>query len=194
MTLPTRKGCRGRDRTHDGDDLAQSTAGDHRRSAHLRCHVLVQPSGPGGVIVGTTGHRRDTSTAGVSGDTWRPEPGTTWQWQLSGVADTSVDAEMFDVDLFETQAALVADLHERGRVVVCYLSAGAWEEFRPTPTRFPDGLVGNSNGWRGTLLDVRRLETLRADHGGQADMCAAKGFDGVEVDNIDGYANDTGFR
>ena len=25
------------------------------------------------------------------------------------------------------------------------------------------------------------------------DLCAAKGFDGVEADNVDGYANDTGF-
>ena len=41
---------------------------------------------------------------------------------------------------------------------------------------------------------MRRLDVLRPDHGGRASTaCAAKGFDGVEPDNVDGYTNRTGF-
>jgi hypothetical protein len=133
-------------------------------------------------------------TTGQGDGIWRPSPGTTWQWQLSGTVDTSVDAEMFDLDLFETPEAVVAELHERGRVVVCYMSAGAWEEFRPDSGSFPDSVVGEPNGWPGERwLDVRRLDVLGSIMEARLDLCRAKGFDGVEVDNIDGYANNTGF-
>ena len=33
---------------------------------------------------------------------WNPAPTATWQWQLSGTLDSSVAAEMYDVDLFDT--------------------------------------------------------------------------------------------
>ena len=32
---------------------------------------------------------------------WLPQPGSTWQWQLSGDVDVTVEAGIFDVD-FET--------------------------------------------------------------------------------------------
>jgi hypothetical protein len=34
---------------------------------------------------------------------WRPVPGLTWQWQLTDLpVDTSVDADVYDLDLFNT--------------------------------------------------------------------------------------------
>lgn len=124
---------------------------------------------------------------------WRPPPGTTWHWQLTGPIDLSVDAEMYDVDLFDTPRETVAALHGLGRTVICYLSAGAWEEFRPDATAFPESALGNENGWPGERwLDIRRPE-LRPILEARLDLCRDKGFDGVEVDNIDGYSNNTGF-
>jgi hypothetical protein len=135
-----------------------------------------------------------TTTQGSDADIWRPEPGTTWQWQLSGTIDTTAVADMFDVDLFEASRSVVADLHDRGRVVVCYLNAGAWEEFRPDADAFPESLLGEPNGWPGERwLDIRRLEWLGPIMEARLDLCRDKGFDGVEVDNVDGYANETGF-
>lgn len=125
---------------------------------------------------------------------WRPPPGTTWQWQLTGAIDTSVDAEMYDVDLFEAPDSVVVRLHGQGRVVICYLSAGAWEEFRPDAGDFPESVLGNPNGWEGERwLDIRRLDVLGPIMEARLDLCREKGFDGVEADNVDGYANDTGF-
>ena len=123
-----------------------------------------------------------------------PGPGVTWQWQLSGGVDVGVDVEMFDVDLFEVSSLVVDELHARGRAVVCYMSAGSWEDFRPDSGVFPDSVLGRSNGWPGEKwLDVRRLDVLGPIMEARLDLCVEKGFDGVEFDNVDGFANNTGF-
>ena len=143
----------------------------------------------GGSVPPTT----STTTSTVPG-LWLPSPGLTWQWQLSGSVDVGVDVEMFDVDLFETPVSVVDALHARGRAVVCYMSAGSWEDFRPDSGVFPDSVLGRSNGWPGEKwLDVRRLDVLGPIMEARLDLCVEKGFDGVEFDNVDGYANNTGF-
>jgi hypothetical protein len=124
-----------------------------------------------------------------------PEPGTSWQWQLTGRIDEHVDAALFDVDLFDTPAAVVRSLHDRGRRVVCYVSAGTWESWRPDRGRFAASLRGRAvEGWPGERwLDVRRIAALAPVLRARLDLCRRKGFDGVELDNVDGYANATGF-
>ncbi|WP_233221541.1 endo alpha-1,4 polygalactosaminidase [Streptomyces carminius] len=125
---------------------------------------------------------------------WRPEPGTTWQWQLQGRVDPTVDAEVFDIDGFENGADTVAALHTRGRKVICYLNAGAWEDFRPDRGAYPPAVLGRGNGWPGERwVDIRRLDVLRPVLAARLDMCAEKGFDAVEPDLLDGYRHDTGF-
>jgi len=125
---------------------------------------------------------------------WIPGPVTTWQWQLQGKIDRTVDAEAFDVDLFDTRARVVRALHRDGRAVVCYVDAGTWERWRPDADRFPKSVRGRPNGWPGERwLDVRRLSVLRPIMRARIRLCAKRGFDGVEFDNVDGYANRTGF-
>ncbi len=125
---------------------------------------------------------------------WKPKPGTTWHWQLSGTIDVTVEAEMFDVDLFETSTSTINNLHQRGRAVVCYMSAGSWEDYRPDADQFPDEVKGRSNGWPGEKwLDIRQLDVLRPIMEARLDLCAKKGFDGVEFDLISGFTNNTGF-
>jgi len=125
---------------------------------------------------------------------WQPEPGTTWQWQLTGDIDTSFDVAMYDIDLFDTAGPAIDDLHAGGMAVVCYFSAGAWEDWRPDAGDFPAVVLGDDNGWEGERwLDIRRLDLLRPIMAARLDLAAAKGCDGVEPDNVDGYANTTGF-
>jgi hypothetical protein len=125
---------------------------------------------------------------------WQPRPGTPWQWQLSGTLDLSVDAPVYDVDGHTTTAAQVAALHAKGRKVICYLSTGAWEDFRPDAARFPTDVLGKGNGWKGERwLDIRRTDVLEPLMAARIDMCRTKGFDAVEPDNMDGYRNRTGF-
>jgi hypothetical protein len=127
---------------------------------------------------------------------WRPPVGTSWQWQLTDLpVDASFDVAVYDVDGFDTDAATVATLHDRGRKVICYLSAGSWEEWRPDAGRFPAEVLGKDYaGWPGERwLDIRRIDLLAPIMRARLDRCRSKGFDGVEPDNVDGYANETGF-
>jgi hypothetical protein len=124
---------------------------------------------------------------------WAPAPAATWQWQLSGPLDLSVPAEVYDLDLFDTPAASVADLHARGARAVCYFSAGTRERGRPDP--YPPAIAGKAlEDWPDERwLDVRALDVLGPVLERRLALCARKGFDGVEADNVDAYANDSGF-
>jgi hypothetical protein len=135
------------------------------------------------------------SAASALARPWVPPARTTWQWQLSGRIDRSVKAEMYDIDLFDTSAATVSSLHRRGRHVVCYLDAGSYEPGRPDSASFPAAVLGAGvEGWPGEhWLDIRRLDVLGPIIKRRLDLCRRKGFDGVEPDNVDAYANDSGF-
>jgi hypothetical protein len=125
---------------------------------------------------------------------WHPRRGTTWQWQLSGTIQTSVVAQVYDVDLFDTPTSTVASLHRAGRRVICYLSAGSWEPGRPDSGRFPASVRGSAvPGWDERWLDIRAVRVLEPILAARMDLCRAKGFDGVEADLVDGYAATTGF-
>lgn len=127
-------------------------------------------------------------------DCWHPAVATSWQIQFTGALDLSVEADMYEIDLFDNSASTVQMLHRLGRKVVCYIDAGTWENWRPDAAQFSASLLGRSNDWPGERwLDVRQLALLGPILAARLDLCKAKGFDGVEFDNVDGYANNTGF-
>jgi hypothetical protein len=102
---------------------------------------------------------------------------------------------MYDIDLFDNDASVVAALHAQDRKAMCYISAGTWEEWRPDTGNFPAPVIGEGyEGWPGEKwLDVRRIDRLAPIMRARLEQCRVKGFDGIEPDNIDGYTNDTGF-
>ena len=125
---------------------------------------------------------------------WIPKPGTPWQWQLTNPVDTSVDVPVYDVDSTYTDAATVAALHAKGRKVICYVNAGAWENFRPDKNAFPSTLLGTNDGWPGEQwLDIRQISVLQPIMAARFAACKAKGFDGIEADLVDSYTDQTGF-
>jgi len=134
-------------------------------------------------------------SAGAAG-WWAPPPGSTLQIQFSGLpVDESVPASVYDLDAFDTDAATVSSLHAAGKHVVCYVDAGTWEKWRPDADVYPKKVRGKSNGWPGEKwLDIRRLDVLGPILSARLDQCVSKGFDAVEFDNVDGYANKTGFK
>lgn len=135
-----------------------------------------------------------TGTSPVARPIWKPSTRMTWQWQLTGGLDLGVEAEMWDIDLFDNSAATVSALHLLGARVVCYMSAGSWEDWRPDAGDFPDAVKGRNNGWPGERwLDIRQVDVLGPIMEARLDRCADMGFDGVEFDNVDGYDNSTGF-
>lgn len=130
----------------------------------------------------------------TSGNVWSPMPGTSWHLQLQGDIDTSINVKMYDIDLFDTPQGIIDELHMRGSAVICYFSAGSWEDWRPDADSFPAYVTGNSNGWPGEKwLDIRQRDILGMIMRARLDLAVAKGCDGVDPDNVDGFSNKTGF-
>lgn len=125
---------------------------------------------------------------------WKPIPGSSWQWQLDEDVDTTVVADVYDLDLYVEQG-IIDELHDRGIKVICYISVGSWEDWRPDASSFPEIVLGRDyEGWPGERwLDIRRLDLLAPLIPARLDLCAAKGFDGVEPDNIEIHDAKTGF-
>jgi hypothetical protein len=119
----------------------------------------------------------------------------TWQIQLSGKVDTGVKAQVFDIDLLTNSRAVVQRLKRKHRRVVCYFSAGTNESFRTRSQQFPPETRGEpladypDEQW----LDIRRIAKLKPLVERRLDLCKRKGFVAVDFDNVDGYANHSGF-
>jgi hypothetical protein len=145
----------------------------------------------------STGEPRPTSSATRRAPVWwQPPLDVTWQSQLVGhEIDTSFDVGVYDIDLFDRSADLVAALHLQGRRVVCYLNAGSWEDWRPDAADFPEETLGRDYpGWPGEKwLDIRQIDRLAPVLRARLDLCQSKGFDAVDPDNVNGYQNETGF-
>jgi len=127
-------------------------------------------------------------------DWWHASPGLTWQWQLDQAIDTSIDAQVYDIDLY-TDRSIIDELHSRGVKLIGYISVGSWEDKRPDADQFPEEVLGKDYvGWPGERwLDIRRIDLLAPILRARLDLCEAKGFEAVEADNIQIAGNDTGF-
>ena len=126
---------------------------------------------------------------------WSPAVGDTWQWQLRGTINTRYDGAVYDVELLDVAQAPIDQLHRQGRRVVCYFSAGSSEDFRSDAGAFQPADMGSKlEGWAGERwLDIRSANVRQFMTQRRLDLAVAKGCDGVEPDNVDGYANSTGF-
>jgi hypothetical protein len=126
---------------------------------------------------------------------WLPPPDATWHVQLTNLVDLTVNATVFDVDLFETPPETVAALHKAGRKAVCHFSAGTWDDLIPDGPAFPTALLGDAvpGSLAGRWLDVRQIDALAPILGARLDQCRSKGFDAVDAEDVDTYTRATGF-
>ena len=90
---------------------------------------------------GTAGDILRTRPDGSATDRPVPAALSTWQIQLTGALDTTVDVRSYIVDV-ETPAAVIGGLHDAARIVLCYFSAGTVEPFRADASRFPASSLG----------------------------------------------------
>ena len=154
--------------------------------ALLTACTAQQPQGTGQGDGGSSGGD------GGTGSWWQPRPGTSWQWQLSGALDVTVDAGAYDIDLFDNAPAQIAALQGMGRKVVCYFDT-AYEPGRPDSSQL-DPYKGNPvSGWPGQYwLDIRQpavVDVMKARIG----LAQQKGCDAVEADDVDSRTNNPGF-
>src|SRR5690242_2642198 len=88
----------------------------------------------------TGGGTPSPSTGG--GGHWQPVPGLKWQIQYTGAVDTSLPVDVYNLDLFDTSATVISGLKSKGKHVVCYFSAGSYENWRPDTGSFPASVLG----------------------------------------------------
>ena len=134
-----------------------------------------------------------------------------WDWQIGRVTPlqrTGARAvDIYDVDGFLTTAAEVHAIHTSWQAatlphpkLICYLDL-AWEDYRPDASPgvvFPAATLGKiyfgypEERW----VDFRQLDALKPMLDERMRMCAAKGFDAVELDDIDSFdpPGTTGFH
>jgi endo-alpha-1,4-polygalactosaminidase (GH114 family) len=126
---------------------------------------------------------------------WKPTTGLSWQLQYIKRLDTSVRADVFKIDLFDTPPETIAALKAGGKRAVCYLNAGAWEDWRADAGDFTGAALGNAyEGWPGERwIDIRNIGALAPVMLARLDLCRDKGFDGVVLDNVNSYTHRTGF-
>ena len=129
---------------------------------------------------------------------WQPAIGTKWQIQFVGVSNpfSKINGvKIYDVDGFNTSAQTIADLHQSGASVICYISGGTWEPGRPDSNLFAESLKGNpvvgypDEKW----LDIRKVEDLMKIMVPRLKILRDKGCDAVDADNMDGYSNNSKF-
>lgn len=108
--------------------------------------------------------------------------------------NTSLDVDVYDIDLFDSSAELIAALQARGADVICYFSAGSYENWRDDADEFLTAVLGNNlDGWPDEKwLDISNT-ALQSIMTARLDLAVDKGCDGVDPDNVDGYSNNTGF-
>lgn len=130
----------------------------------------------------------------LTGSWYRPAVTTTWQWQLLGTVNTGYSVDLYDIDLFDTPVSTIASLKDSGKRVICYFSAGSYEDWRSDSGSFPSVALGTTlDGWANERwLDIRSA-TVRQTMLTRLDLAVAKGCDGVEPDNMDGYLQGSGF-
>lgn len=135
-----------------------------------------------------------TDTA-LPGSRWQPRPGTSWQIQYTGDLNLTLDVQAYDLDLFDMSQSAIEQLHAQGRRVICYFSGGSWEDWRPDAGQFPPAVLGaDLDDWPGEKwLDIRQLAALGPIMAARLDLAVQKRCDAVDPDNMDGYANESGF-
>lgn len=119
----------------------------------------------------------------------------TWQWQLQGEINTSYDVDVYDIDLFDAPQSIIDALHADGRTVICYYSAGSFEEWRDDAVTYPAEALGEPlDGWEGERWIDTRSDVVRAIIEARHDLAVAKRCDGVEPDNVTAFQNESGFE
>jgi hypothetical protein len=96
------------------------------------------------------------------------------------------------LDLFEYAPSDIQTLKTAGHLVFCYISAGLYEGYRPDAAAFQAKDIGKSVAKNQNYVDIRSAN-IRAIMLARIDVAKSRGCDGIDFDNVDNYANSTGF-
>lgn len=127
-------------------------------------------------------------------DHYVPPATVRWQLQLQGTAQLTTGVALYELDLFDTPDSTIRAIHTRGARLLCYFSAGTLETWRADAGTVPESVRGTAvDGWPNEYwLDIR-ASAVRDLMRRRLDRAQARGCDGVDPDNVDGYLQNSGF-
>ena len=130
---------------------------------------------------------------------FHPIAGVSWNIELIHVPTVAQANDpsynVWDFDMFDAPKTTISAFKSKGHPVICYFSAGSWENWRPDAKEFPQAALGKPlDGWPGEKWLDTRNPAVRAIMKKRIELAASKGCNAVDADNIDGYGNPTGFH
>lgn len=134
-----------------------------------------------------------SNDSNVPAAVWKPTSGLSWQLYLKGTIDGTNNngIDVWDIDMFDNEASTIKALQDQGSKVVCYFSAGSYEDWRPDKDDFqPSDLGGDLDGWPGEKWLNINSENVHKIMEARLDIAKQKGCDAVDPDNVDGFNND----
>jgi len=126
---------------------------------------------------------------------WQPTSGLSWNYVLEDALNSTATngITVWGIDLFNNNASIISGLQSNGAKVIFYFSAGSYEVFRPDAVNFTGADLGKDlSGWQGERWLNLNSSNVRKIMLNRLDMAYEKNCDGVDPDNVDGYANDNG--
>lgn len=132
----------------------------------------------------------------VSAEMWLPKGNMTWDYHLKTVPLNFSDTiDVYDIDVLDSSKDVIDDLHNAGKRVICYFSAGSYEDWREDADKFNTSDLGEPlDGWKGERwLDIRS-SNVRNIMSQRIQLAKSKNCDAIDPDNIDGFDNDNGFN
>ncbi|KAH6967806.1 glycoside hydrolase superfamily [Ilyonectria sp. MPI-CAGE-AT-0026] len=132
--------------------------------------------------------------------TWKPSVGDTWQIVLQDPIKVnkktlSPNVKVWTLDMYDNDASTFKALQDAGKKVICYFSAGSWEDWRDDADQFNDSDLGNDmDGWDDERWLNTRSTNVRNIMKKRIAYAASKGCNAIDPDNLDGYGNDTGMN
>ncbi len=83
------------------------------------------------------------ATNSVSAAVVLPPKTDSWLIQLQKPAKINANSAIIVTDLFDTSTAIITHLKNNGKYVICYFSAGSYENWRPDASLYPAATLGN---------------------------------------------------
>lgn len=122
-------------------------------------------------------------------------PGSSHYWQLQGGISTTRSANVYGIDLEDNEhTGLIDQLKAQGKLVVCYISAGTYEQWRSDASSFDQNndLGSPMGNWPGEFFLNIKSDNVRRIMRSRIDRAVAANCDALEPDNTDAYQANNG--
>jgi hypothetical protein len=129
-------------------------------------------------------------------EAWKPKVNDSWQiilkypLDLQSDGDINPDVAVYDLDLYENDVETFRMLQDAGKKVICYFSAGSWENWRDDKDDWDEADLGKElDGWPDERWVNVSSPGVRDIIKGRIELAWRKGCDAIDPDNVDGFVS-----